>query len=56
VALAAFLASLVPKAPLTLDYTPGCTVQKGAEAMQIGIVAKKIGLSRVDSVSTPKAT
>jgi hypothetical protein len=32
VALAAFLAFLVSKAPLTLDYTPGCTVQEGAEA------------------------
>ena len=49
VALAAFLASLVSKAPLTLDYTPGCTVQKGAEPMQIGVVAKKIGLS-VDAI------
>src|SRR5580704_11927143 len=37
------------KLPLTLDYTPGCTVQTGAEAMQIGIVAKKIGLS-VDAI------
>src|SRR6266702_3528686 len=30
---------------LTLDYTPGCSLQEGAKGMQIGIVAKKIGLS-----------
>jgi MerR-like DNA binding protein len=42
-------ASIVSKVPLTLDYTPGCTVQKGVQAMQIGIVAKKIGLS-VDAI------
>jgi len=42
-------ASLVCKVPLILDYTPGCTVQKGAEAIQIGIVAKRIDLS-VDAI------
>src|SRR5713226_6227974 len=30
---------------LTLDYTPACSLQKGAKPMQIGIIAKKIGLS-----------
>ena len=34
---------------LTLDYAPGCSLYKGAKAMQIGIVAKKIGLS-VDAI------
>ncbi len=34
---------------LTLDYTPGCSLQEGAKGMQIGIVAKKIGLS-VDAI------
>src|SRR5947208_16355191 len=34
---------------LTLDYTRGCRFQKGAKPMQIGIVAKKIGLS-VDAI------
>lgn len=34
---------------MTLDYTPGCTFPDGAKAMQIGIVAKKIGLS-VDAI------
>src|SRR6266446_6059288 len=34
---------------LTLDYTPGCSFNSGAKAMQIGIVAKKIGLS-VDAI------
>ena len=34
---------------LTLDYTPGCSFQKGANQMQIGTVAKKIGLS-VDAI------
>jgi len=34
---------------LTLDYTPGCSLQKGATVMYIGIVAKKIGLS-VDAI------
>src|SRR5882672_10157184 len=34
---------------LTLDYTPGCSVLEGAKAMQIGIVAKKVGLS-VDAI------
>jgi MerR family copper efflux transcriptional regulator len=34
---------------LTLDYTPGCTFYRGAKVMQIGIVAKKIGLS-VDAI------
>jgi hypothetical protein len=42
-------AFLVPKVSLTLDYPSGCAVQKGVEAMQIGIVAKKIGLS-VDAI------
>ncbi len=37
------------KERLTLDYTPGCSVRRGAEVMQIGIVAKKIGLS-VDAI------
>ena len=30
---------------LALDYTPGCSFTTGANAMQIGIVAKKVGLS-----------
>ncbi len=34
---------------LTLDCTPGCSFQKGAKPMQIGIVAKKIGLC-VDAI------
>src|SRR2546429_5626162 len=34
---------------LTLDYTPGCSFWRGVEVMQIGIVAKKIGLS-VDAI------
>src|SRR5258707_4861818 len=34
---------------LTLDYTPGCSFDRGAKVMQIGIVAKKIGLS-VDAI------
>src|SRR5258707_12929590 len=34
---------------LTLDYTPGCSFDRGAKAMQIGIVAKKAGLS-VDAI------
>src|SRR5260370_11400152 len=34
---------------LTLDYTPGCSFYRGAKVMQIGIVAKKIGLS-VDAI------
>src|SRR6202043_3290165 len=34
---------------LTLDYTPGCSFTVGGNAMQIGIVAKKIGLS-VDAI------
>src|SRR6266481_1764567 len=34
---------------LTLDYTPGCSFYRGAKIMQIGIVAKKIGLS-VDAI------
>src|SRR5690242_2393761 len=34
---------------LTLDYTPGCSFKRGAEVMQIGIVAKKIGVS-VDAI------
>src|SRR5713101_4305211 len=34
---------------LTLDYTPGCSLQEGAQGMRIGIVAKKIGLS-VDAI------
>jgi DNA-binding transcriptional MerR regulator len=34
---------------LTLDYTPGCSFYEGAKAMQIGIVAKKVGLS-VDAI------
>lgn len=37
------------KKGLTLDYTPGCSLEQGAKAMQIGIVAKKIGLS-VDAI------
>src|SRR6266478_4405411 len=37
------------KERLTLDYTPGCSVWRGAKVMQIGIVAKKIGLS-VDAI------
>src|SRR5712664_2437739 len=34
---------------LTLDYTPGCSFYRGAKVMQIGIVAKRIGLS-VDAI------
>src|SRR2546429_7325972 len=34
---------------LTLDYTPGVAFWRGVEVMQIGIVAKKIGLS-VDAI------
>src|SRR5713226_538370 len=34
---------------LTLDYTPGCSLQEGAKQVQIGIVAKRIGLS-VDAI------
>ncbi len=34
---------------MTLDYTPGCSVNTGAKVMQIGIVAKKIG-SSVDAI------
>src|SRR6267154_4489653 len=34
---------------LTLDYTPGCNFTTGVNAMQIGIVAKKVGLS-VDAI------
>src|SRR6267142_74657 len=37
------------KKALTLDYTPGCSFTTGAHAMQIGIVAKKVGLS-VDAI------
>src|ERR1700732_1163559 len=37
------------KMSLTLDYTPGCGFQKGANQMQIGSVAKQIGLS-VDAI------
>src|SRR5437660_9185039 len=37
------------KERLTLDYTPGCSVWRGAKIMQIGIVAKRIGLS-VDAI------
>src|SRR5713226_489069 len=37
------------KKVLTLDYTPGCSFTTGANAMQIGIVAKKVGLS-VDAI------
>jgi DNA-binding transcriptional MerR regulator len=37
------------KKMLTLDYTPGCSFTIGANAMQIGIVAKKVGLS-VDAI------
>src|SRR5207253_764304 len=33
------------KNTLTLDYTPGCRFCRGARAMQIGMVAKRIGLS-----------
>jgi MerR family transcriptional regulator, copper efflux regulator len=39
----------VEKERLTLDYTPGCSVWRGANVMQIGIVAKRIGLS-VDAI------
>lgn len=35
--------------PLTLDYTPGCSFQREPNQMQIGTVAKKIGLS-VDAI------
>jgi DNA-binding transcriptional MerR regulator len=34
---------------LTLDYTPGCSFSTGAKDMQIGVVAKKSGLS-VDAI------
>lgn len=34
---------------LTLDYTPGCSLTTGANAMQIGILAKRVGLS-VDAI------
>jgi len=34
---------------LTLDYTPGCSFYREPRPMQIGIVAKKIGLS-VDAI------
>ena len=37
------------KRVLTLDYTSGCSLTIGANAMQIGIVAKKVGLS-VDAI------
>ncbi len=37
------------KKNLTLDYTPGCSFQKGAKQMQIGLVAKRIGLT-VDAI------
>jgi DNA-binding transcriptional MerR regulator len=37
------------KERLTLDYTLGCNLRRVATAMQIGIVAKKIGLS-VDAI------
>jgi DNA-binding transcriptional MerR regulator len=37
------------KLSLTLDSTPGCIFCRGAERMQIGTVAKKIGLS-VDAI------
>jgi DNA-binding transcriptional MerR regulator len=37
------------KKVLTLDYTPGCSFMTGAHAMQIGIVAKRVGLS-VDAI------
>src|ERR1700730_18485558 len=37
------------KVVLTLDYTSGCSLTTGANAMQIGIVAKKVGLS-VDAI------
>jgi hypothetical protein len=34
---------------LTLDYTPGCSLLHEGKAMQIGVVAKKVGLS-VDAI------
>jgi MerR family transcriptional regulator, copper efflux regulator len=37
------------KKVLTLDYTPECSFTTGANSMQIGIVAKKVGLS-VDTI------
>jgi len=37
------------KKVLTLDYTPGCSFNTGVKKMQIGVVAKKIGLS-VDAI------
>jgi DNA-binding transcriptional MerR regulator len=43
------LESVVKKKVLTLDYTPGCSFTIGANAMQIGIVARKVGLS-VDAI------
>jgi DNA-binding transcriptional MerR regulator len=39
----------IEKNRLTLDYTPGCSFYRGAKAMQIGRIAKKIGLS-VDAI------
>jgi MerR family transcriptional regulator, copper efflux regulator len=33
------------KLSLTLDHAPGCRYRKGAKAMQIGVVAKRTGLS-----------
>src|SRR6266481_4437511 len=39
----------VGKKGLTLDYTPGCNFYIGAKVMQIGIVAKMIGVS-VDAI------
>lgn len=35
----------VAKGRLTLDYTPGFSDWRGAKIMQIGMVAKKMGLS-----------
>jgi MerR family transcriptional regulator, copper efflux regulator len=39
----------VGKKALTLDYTPGCTFFRGVKTMQIGAVAKRIGVS-VDAI------
>src|SRR5260370_618122 len=39
----------VPRKGLTLDYMPGCGLYEGAKQVQIGIVAKRIGLS-VDAI------
>jgi DNA-binding transcriptional MerR regulator len=39
----------IRKKGLTLDYTPGCSFHTGVKVMQIGIVAKRIGLS-VDAI------